>query len=144
MAVNPMTRLKNDKYISLTTFRRTGVAVATPVWFVQDGGHLLVRTGATTGKVKRIRNNTQVTVAPCTGMGKVTGPVWNARATILPAGSERRVDQLIGRKHRIAMPLIFGFRALVRVVRRRPRAAVACLQIDFEEPSAGADLGSSA
>ena len=144
MAVNPMTRLKNDKYISLTTFRRTGVAVATPVWFVQDGGHLLVRTGATTGKVKRIRNNAQVTVAPCTGMGKVTGPVWKARATILSAESDRRVSELLGRKHRIMKPIVDAANTLARVVRRRPRAAVACLQIDFEEPSANTDAGSSA
>jgi len=51
------------KYISVTTYRRDGTDVATPVWFVQDGDRLLIRTGVDSGKAKRIRRNPAVLVA---------------------------------------------------------------------------------
>jgi uncharacterized protein len=38
------------KYLSITSFRRDGTGVATPVWFIQEGGRLLVQTGASSGK----------------------------------------------------------------------------------------------
>jgi PPOX class probable F420-dependent enzyme len=63
-----------QKYISLTTFRKTGVGVPTPVWFGEQDGKLYVMTRSDMGKAKRIRNNPQVKVAPCTIRGKVTGP----------------------------------------------------------------------
>ena len=65
--------IRGQKYISLTTFRKTGEKVATPVWFGEDGDKLYVMTRSDMGKTKRIRNNPQVTVAPCTVRGKVTG-----------------------------------------------------------------------
>jgi uncharacterized protein len=66
--------LSDQKYISLTTFRRTGAAVATPVWFVQIQHTLYLYTDATAGKVKRIRHHPRVQLAPCTMLGKVKGP----------------------------------------------------------------------
>jgi hypothetical protein len=132
MAVDPMSTLKSGPYISLTTFRRTGAAVSTPVWFVQDGGHVLVWTGATSGKAKRIRNSSRVSVAPCTARGQVTGPTWPATARILPAGSERRVEKLLARKYRLMMPVIRSLQALTRLIRRRPRGTAIALRIDFE------------
>src|SRR5215218_1336099 len=54
------------KYLSLTSFRRDGTGVATPVWFVEAGGRLLVETDASSYKVRRIRRDPRVTVAPCT------------------------------------------------------------------------------
>jgi hypothetical protein len=132
MAVDPVAALKTGRYISLTTFRRSGVAVSTPVWFVQEGGHVLVWTGATSGKAKRIRNSNRVTVAPCTARGRVTGPTWPATATILPAGSERRVENLLAHKYRLMMPAIRSLQALTRLIRRRPRGTAIVLRIDFE------------
>jgi Pyridoxamine 5'-phosphate oxidase len=52
------------KYLSLTSFRRDGTGVATPVWFVEADGRLLVETDAGSCKVRRIRRNPQVTLAP--------------------------------------------------------------------------------
>ena len=66
--------IRGQKYISLGTFRKSGVKIATPVWFGEDGDKLYVMTLSDMGKTKRIRNNPQVTVAPCTIRGKVTGP----------------------------------------------------------------------
>ena len=70
-----------QKYISLTTFRKTGAPVPTPVWFGEQDGKLYVMTRSDMGKTKRIRNNPQVKVAPCTMRGKVTGPEFPAKAS---------------------------------------------------------------
>jgi PPOX class probable F420-dependent enzyme len=70
------------KYLSITSFRRDGTGVATPVWFVQEGGRLLVQTGASSGKVKRIGLNPQVMIAPCGGTGRLRAePVPGAGRT---------------------------------------------------------------
>jgi PPOX class probable F420-dependent enzyme len=58
------------KYLSITSFKRDGTGVATPVWFVQEAGRLL-QTDANSYKVKRIRRNPHVTVAPCTATGRL-------------------------------------------------------------------------
>jgi uncharacterized protein len=79
------TELKNYKYVSLTTFRKNGIGVSTPVWFAEDGGKLYVMTRNDSGKYKRIRNNPQVRIAPCTVRGTVTGPELPAQARVLPA-----------------------------------------------------------
>ena len=69
-----MTPLPRSTYVSLTTFRRTGVAVPTPVWAAPDGETLVVWTRADSGKVKRLRHTARVTVAPCDFRGRVDGP----------------------------------------------------------------------
>ena len=66
-----MSSLSAARYILLTTFRRTGVGVATPVWFVVDGDELVVTTRIGSGKVKRLRNNPEVTLVACDIRGVV-------------------------------------------------------------------------
>lgn len=63
--------LGEQKYVRLTTFRRDGTPVATPVWQVRDGDHLLVITNGRTGKVKRLRHTPRVLLAPCDPRGRV-------------------------------------------------------------------------
>jgi PPOX class probable F420-dependent enzyme len=94
--------IRNQKYILLTTFRKSGVAVPTPVWFAEDDGKLYVMTGSTTGKTKRIRNHPQVNIAPCTMRGKATGPEFAATARILPADLHQRARQALNRKYWMA------------------------------------------
>ncbi len=97
-----------QKYISLTTFRKNGVAVATPVWFGEDGDRLYVMTRSDMGKAKRIRNNPRVRVAPCTIRGKVTGPEFEASARILSEDEDVHARQAINRKYWAArLPLIW-------------------------------------
>src|SRR5215218_11488746 len=72
--------LPHSTYVSLTTFRRTGVPVATPVWAAPDGESLIVSTRADSGKVKRLRHTTRVTVAPCDIRGRVEGPAVEGAA----------------------------------------------------------------
>jgi PPOX class probable F420-dependent enzyme len=100
--------IRDQKYISLTTFRKTGIGVPTPVWFGEDDGKLYVMTRGDMGKSKRIRNNPQVRVAPCTIRGKVTGPEFLATARILQPEEHQRARQTINRKYWMArIPLIW-------------------------------------
>jgi len=65
--------LAKAKYIALTTFRRDGTPVATPVWLARDGDTLVVVTEPSAGKAKRLRNDGRVLVAPCDMRGRATG-----------------------------------------------------------------------
>ena len=94
--------IQNQKYISLTTFRKTGVGVATPVWFGEEDGKLYVMTRSDMGKTKRIRNNAQVRVAPCTIRGRVTGPESAATAKLLPKEDHAWARKTITRKYWMA------------------------------------------
>jgi len=100
--------IRGQKYLSLTTFRKNGAAVATPVWFGEDGDKLYVMTRSDMGKSKRIRNHSQVQVAPCTVRGRVTGPLFPATARILPPEQHTHARQAINRKYWAArLPLIW-------------------------------------
>ena len=94
--------IQGQKYISLKTFRKSGVGVATPVWFGEEDGKLYVMTRSDMGKVKRIRNNPQVHVAPCTIRGKVTGEQFPATARLLPPQDFARARKTVTRKYWLA------------------------------------------
>jgi PPOX class probable F420-dependent enzyme len=97
--------LAAGSYLSLTTFRRDGTPVATPVWVVGDGDRLVVWTAASSWKVRRIRRNPAVTVAPCTFRGRLTGTPVSGRASVLPADQTSRIKDLIKKKYRLLGPL---------------------------------------
>jgi uncharacterized protein len=94
--------IQGQKYISLKTFRKNGDGVATPVWFGEEEGKLYVMTRSEMGKVKRIRSNPQVAVAPCTMRGKVTGAEFAATARILPQNEHADARRTINRKYWLA------------------------------------------
>ncbi len=77
--------LDREPYISLETIRRNGIGVKTPVWFAARNGRLYVFTEASSWKVKRLRNNPRIRVAPCSVRGRVRGD-WIK-------GTGRRVDE---------------------------------------------------
>jgi uncharacterized protein len=106
------------KYLSITSFRRDGTGKATPVWFVHEDGRLLVETDAGSFKVRRIRRNPSVTVAPCTATGRLRGEPAPARAELLPASEVHRVEQLMARKYRVDLLFIRPVRALQAALRR--------------------------
>lgn len=89
------------KYLSLTSFRRDGTGVATPVWFVVERDRLLVKTDPQSLKAKRIRRNPGVTIAPCTASGRLRATPIPATAEFLPAGELPHVGELMARKYRI-------------------------------------------
>jgi PPOX class probable F420-dependent enzyme len=112
------------KYLSLTSFKRDGSAVATPVWFVIEHGRLLVNTDPQSFKAKRIRRNPAVTIAQCTASGRLRGDPVPARAEFLPDSELERVKQLMARKYRIDRVLILPvYRAVQRL--RGARAGTA-------------------
>ncbi len=74
---------KSEKYVSLETYKKNNQAVKTPVWFVVKNNLIYVITRSQTGKVKRLRNNLQVKIAPCTMRGNVTGEWVSGTAKIL-------------------------------------------------------------
>ena len=82
--VTDLEALGAAKYVLLTTFRTTGVGVATPVWIARDGDALVVTTGAAAGKVKRIRANGRATLQACgmRGTPRPSAPVIDASATL--------------------------------------------------------------
>jgi len=110
------------KYLSLTTFKRDGTAVATPVWFVVDDGRLLVVTDAESFKVKRIRRNPAVTVARCSASGRVHGEPVVAHAEILPDTDMVRAERLMNRKYRLDRIVIVPIYRVVRWLRGAKRS----------------------
>jgi hypothetical protein len=95
-------RLGSGKYLLVTSYRRNGTAVATPVWVVRDGDALGVWTAADSWKVKRIRNRADVLVGPCDLRGNPTGDQVPATAEICDPSTTARYRQLIARKYGIA------------------------------------------
>src|SRR5260370_36169047 len=87
-AHNTFTGLARDNYISLTTFRKTGKAVVTPVWFAEQSGTIYVESGKNEGKIKRIRHTERVTLSPCTLSGQVTAPSVEGNARLLTGAHE--------------------------------------------------------
>jgi len=95
----------NAKYFSLETFRKTGVGVRTPVWFAEDP---IPPSGKTTfyvytlpdsGKVKRIRNNPRVRIAPCNMKGDVKGTWVEARARLCNSDEAEKGQTLLNDKY---------------------------------------------
>jgi|SRR5262249_22124956 len=78
-----LTSFATQRYLNLESFKRDGTPVQTPVWFAEDHGVLYVYTLANAGKVKRIRHNPRIRIAPCTMRGHVIGPWVEAEATIV-------------------------------------------------------------
>ena len=87
--------LRGHKHCLLTTFRRSGEPVATPVWFGLADGRLYFRTYADTVKIKRIRSDPRVLVGPCDARGKPKGPMIEARARLLDAAQEQTAEGAI-------------------------------------------------
>ncbi len=87
------------QYMNLVTFRKSGQGVATPVWFAHDGNCLFMLTQPLAGKIKRIRNNPRVHIAPCDARGNPLGAEIAAHARILADGETRRAEQAIRNKY---------------------------------------------
>jgi hypothetical protein len=101
MSDSRLNQFKKQSYLNLETFRKSGLGVKTPVWFLEDDGVLYVRTGASSGKVKRIRNNSQVRVVPSGGRGEPRGEWVDARAALADEAQAEQVNKLMKRKYGI-------------------------------------------
>jgi len=104
--------LQSQQFMNLITYRKSGQAVRTPVWFVQDGTKLYVMTGKDAGKIKRIRNNSSIVVEPSDRTGKSLGATQPAQAQVISDPAvEARAITLINQKYGF-MKRMFDFMAL--------------------------------
>lgn len=91
--------LQGQQFINLTTFRKNGLPVVTPVWFAEASDRLYVMTTDGSGKVKRLRNNGRVEVAPSNRRGTPLGPAALGTARLLTGEAERTANLLLTRKY---------------------------------------------
>lgn len=113
-------RLSTGKYLLLTTYRKDGTAVPTPVWVARDNDQLVAWSAANAGKVKRIRRDGRVEVAPCDVRGTPTGPAVPGMARVLDEAGTASAKHLIVQK----FPLTGRLVLLGSTVRRGPRGSV--------------------
>jgi PPOX class probable F420-dependent enzyme len=93
--------LGEASYVLVTSYRKDGRAVPTPVWVVRDGDAIAIWTVRDSGKVKRIRRDGTVLVGPCDVRGRLTGQEVPGRATILASTDTARIKELLKRKYGI-------------------------------------------
>jgi uncharacterized protein len=99
MQKRDLKQFEDQEFLSFETFRKNGIGVKTPVWFAQEGDMLCIWTVGDSGKIKRIRNNPRVNIAPCKRFGKVKGEWMAAKASVdNSAAAVRHVKILLGRE----------------------------------------------
>ena len=127
--------LADEQYVLLTTTRRSGDRVPTPVWVARDGDGLVVTTGAEAGKVKRIRHTPRVTLQACDRVGRPRdgAPVIVAHATVHDDEASRAaLDAALSEKYGVQYAAI---RAMGRLRgRRSPGSVVLRLVAEPEAP----------
>ncbi|MGW7351080.1 PPOX class F420-dependent oxidoreductase [Streptomyces sp. Z26] len=114
-------------YVLLTTHRRDGTPVPTPVWAVEDAGELLVWTRSDAGKVKRLRNDSRVTVTPCDVRGRTAEGAEAVEATALLLPDDPglgRVRKAMRGKYGWRFRMVDDGGALLRLG-KRPHTAIA-------------------
>jgi len=125
------TNLVRENYISLTTFRKTGEAVATPMWFADSFVTIYVESGANAGKLKRIRHTVRVTLAPCTLSGKVTGSVIEGKARILTEPQEIMAAQAaMSKKYGLTRSLYYFLLDTIHTIQRKAKFDLVYIAIE--------------
>lgn len=112
------------RFLSVTSFKRDGTGVATPLWFVEDDGRLFALTDLHSPKVRRIRRNPSVLVAPCRADGRLRGVPVGARAEVLTDVADlEHVQGLLRKRYKLSYPLVMLFYRLGRRLRGRQSVA---------------------
>jgi len=130
MSADKLAAFAGRKYLSLETYRRTGLPVRTPVWFAEDDRDpttLYVYTELDAGKVKRIRNNANVKIAPCNMRGTVKGEWIAATARLVEGGESARGHTILNRKYwpkRLVDFLSPGHRAKLQIIAIRAASSL--------------------
>ncbi|MFP4322934.1 MAG: PPOX class F420-dependent oxidoreductase [Anaerolineales bacterium] len=92
--------LRKNNYISVTTFRKNGAPVPTPVWFAHDADRLVVLTLADSGKAKRLRHTSRVEIAPCDVRGNPKGAYVPAECYIIGDEADgQQADRALNKKY---------------------------------------------
>ncbi|MCI0336468.1 MAG: PPOX class F420-dependent oxidoreductase [Acidobacteria bacterium] len=124
MGGDKISQFVGQKYLSLESYRQNGQAVRTPVWFAEGDGRFYIYTLADSYKVKRIRHNPRVRIAPCDVLGNVKGRWVDATARFLDEAGDRRTHELLNRKYGLIKSLFDLFR-----IRKNQRLSIA-IQLD--------------
>ncbi len=109
--------LGDEKFVSLTTFRKSGAAVETTVWIGRDGETLIVTTPSGSGKVKRLRNDERIALRPSSRRGKVDSsvpPVGAVAEVVEGREAMYRLDSVMGAKYPLEYRLVMGIERLIR------------------------------
>ena len=112
------------QYVALTTYRRNGAAVTTPVWAAAEGESLYLFTNARAGKVKRLRNSSRAAVAPCTATGTLTGAQLPAEAFNLASDQMPKVWRILAKKYGMAARLFMAYDRARALLRMQPSAGI--------------------
>ena len=127
----PLTTLTDEKYLNLTTFRKSGAPVDTPLWFAEHQGVLYTQTFPTAGKLKRIRHTARVTITPCTLNGKALGPDIEGRARIVTDEQEILLaETVLALKYGLTRRIYFGALGAYGKLRRQAPAGRAYIAIE--------------
>ena len=102
-------QFNNSKYINLETYRKNGIAVKTPVWFMMKDKTFFVVTRLNTGKIKRLRNNTSVRITPCDFRGNVNGKWENGIAEFTTPSEFPKILKLRDEKYGILSKIVSIF-----------------------------------
>jgi hypothetical protein len=97
--VGSLAEVAAAKRTLLVTYRREGTSVPTPVWAAQEAGRLYVRSERSSGKVKRLRRDTRLLVAPCTVRGEPLGAPLEARARVLDPDEEPLAERALAARY---------------------------------------------
>jgi uncharacterized protein len=94
-----LAQFAGQHYLNLETYRKSGKAVQTPMWFVERDGLLYAEAPAQTGKVKRVRNGSAARVVPCDGKGTPKGTWVDASIRIVDGTAAQDAQAMIQRKY---------------------------------------------
>jgi PPOX class probable F420-dependent enzyme len=95
-----LAQFSNKKqYINLETYKKTGEPVRTPMWFVNYNNNIYVSTTGDSRKVKRLRNNSHVRIAPCDFIGHTNGEWIEAKANIVNSNESEKANKLLKQKY---------------------------------------------
>ena len=109
MSEDKLSELSKFKYINIETYRKNGSGVRTPIWFIIYQGIIFFRTDAKSGKVKRIRNNWHVKIAPCDIRGNLKGTWFDGKAKFADSKESSIVFTMIDKRYGFLTTLIRSF-----------------------------------
>ena len=118
------TAVLTAQYVALTTYRRDGTPVTTPVWAAAEGESLYLFSNAAAGKVKRLRNSSRAAIAPCTATGTITGAQLPAEAFNLTNDQMPKVWRLLTKKYGMAARLFVAYDRMRALLRMQPSAGI--------------------
>ena len=127
--------LDDAEYLLLTTTRRDGTPVPTPVWFQGSNGRYVIVTGSTSGKVKRIRNNPRVEVAVCDSRGNVLpgAAILAATARVLDGADAETAAGRVKKKYGIKWKAFMAGQGAWRKVRKTEADPEAVVEVTLTE-----------